>query len=113
MRCKRSVEKPTSSGFAVGSDADLAIWDPDRQVSVRWADLHDNVGYSPYEGRQLTGWPVTVISRGRVVVENGQFDAGKGSGQFLRCESPDAARPLGKAAPEMTKMTGFGDRPLF
>ncbi len=104
---------PRKGTIAVGSDADLAIWDPDRQVTVRWADLHDNVGYSPYEGRQLTGWPVTVISRGRVVVENGQFNADKGSGQFLRCESPDASRPLGKPAPEMMKMTGFGDRPLF
>ena len=51
--------------IAVGSDADLAIWDPDRENTVRWADLHDNVGYSPYEGRRITGWPITVISRGR------------------------------------------------
>ena len=104
---------PRKGTIAVGSDADLAIWDPDRQVTVRWADLHDNVGYSPYEGRQITGWPTTVISRGRVVVENGMLNAEKGSGQFLRCESPDASRPLGKPAPEMIKMAGFGARPLF
>lgn len=104
---------PRKGAIAVGSDADLAIWDPERQVTVRWTDLHDNVGYSPYEGRQITGWPVTVISRGRVVVENGRLDAEQGSGQFLRCESPDASRPLGKPAPEMVKMTGFGARPLF
>jgi dihydropyrimidinase len=54
-----------------------------------------------------------VISRGRVVVENGKLNAEKGSGQFLRCESPDASRPLGRPAPEMTKMTGFGAKPLF
>lgn len=104
---------PRKGTIAVGSDADLAIWDPDRQVKVRWADLHDNVGYSPYEGREITGWPTTVISRGRVVVENGTLNAEKGSGQFLRCESPDASRPLGKPAPEMVKMAGFGAKPLF
>jgi dihydropyrimidinase len=104
---------PRKGTIAVGSDADLAIWDPERRVTVRWADLHDNVGYSPYEGREITGWPVTVISRGRVVVENGKLNAEKGSGQFLRCESPDASRPLGRPAPEMTKMTGFGAKPLF
>jgi dihydropyrimidinase len=104
---------PRKGTIAVGSDADLAIWDPDRQVTVRWADLHDNVGYSPYEGREITGWPTTVISRGRVVVENGKLDAAQGSGQFLRCQSPDSARPLGNPAPEMKKMAGFGARPLF
>ena len=35
--------------------------------------LHDSVGYTPYEGRPVTGWPVTVISRGRVVVEDGRL----------------------------------------
>jgi dihydropyrimidinase len=104
---------PRKGTIAVGSDADLAIWDPDRRATARWADLHDNVGYTPYEGREITGWPVTVISRGRVVVENGKLNAAKGSGQFLRCEQPDSARPLGRAAPEMARMAGFGARPLF
>jgi len=91
----------------------LAIWDDKRDVTVRWTDLHDNVGYSPYEGRRITGWPTTVISRGRVVVENGTLNAEKGSGQFLKCVTPDASRPLGRPAPEITKMASFGARPLF
>jgi dihydropyrimidinase len=104
---------PRKGTIAVGSDADLAIWDDKKDVTVRWTDLHDNVGYTPYEGRRITGWPVTVISRGRVVVENGTLNAEKGSGQFLKCATPDASRPLGRAAPEMTKMASFGARPLF
>jgi dihydropyrimidinase len=104
---------PRKGAIAVGSDADLAIWDDKKDVTVRWTDLHDNVGYSPYEGRRITGWPVTVISRGRVVVENGTLNAEKGSGQFLKCVTPDASRPLGRPAPEMTKMSSFGAKPLF
>ena len=105
---------PKKGVIAVGSDADLAIWDADKYVTVRWKELlHDNVGYSPYEGRQIKGYPVTVISRGRVVVENGKLDAAKGSGQFLRCDSPDSAKPLGESAPELKAMNRFGLKPLF
>jgi dihydropyrimidinase len=59
---------PRKGAIAVGGDADLALWDPRRRVRVTAAMLHDRVGYTPYEGRELTGWPVTVISRGRIVV---------------------------------------------
>ena len=64
---------PRKGTIAVGCDADIAIWDPDREVTVRYDMLHDNVGYTPYEGMQLTGWPETVISRGRVVVRDGDL----------------------------------------
>ena len=46
---------PRKGTIAPGSDADLAIWNPDQVVDIRWADLHDRVGYSPYEGRQIKG----------------------------------------------------------
>jgi dihydropyrimidinase len=67
----------------VGADADIALWDPQRTVQVGTAMLHDNVGYTPYEGRSLRGWPTTVISRGRVVIAGGQLRAAKGSGQYI------------------------------
>jgi dihydropyrimidinase len=105
---------PKKGVIAVGSDADLAIWDADKEVTVRWKELlHDNVGYSPYEGRQIKGYPIVVLSRGRVVVENGKLNADKGSGQFLKCDSPDSAKPLGETAPELKAMSRFGLRPLF
>jgi len=104
---------PRKGTIALGSDADFAIWDADREVTLRWQDLHDNVGYSPYEGRQLKGWPMTVVSRGRVVVENGKLNAGRGSGQFLPCASPDSAKPQGMTAPELQAISRFGLKPLF
>jgi dihydropyrimidinase len=92
---------PRKGTIAVGSDADIAIWDPDRETTVAWDGLHDNVGYTPYEGMKLKGWPVTVLSRGRVVVENGKLAAERGSGNFLPCELSEMARPLARPEPEM------------
>lgn len=104
---------PRKGTIAVGSDADLAIWDPYRDVVVRWENLHDNVGYTPYEGRPIKGWPVAVVSRGRIVVENGKLSAERGSGRFLRCDSPDAARPLGRPTPELLGLNRLRGQPLF
>jgi len=48
---------PKKGTIAVGSDADIAIWDPERETAITAGILHDNVGYTPYEGRRLRGWP--------------------------------------------------------
>ena len=98
---------PRKGTIAVGADADIAIWDPEKKVTIGTAMLHDNVGYTPYEGRTVTGWPVTVLSRGRVVVEDGELNAKRGSGEYLPCAVPDAARPLGRLAPEMNPGRNF------
>ena len=74
--------------IAVGMDADLAIWDADKKTTITAANIHDNVGYTPYEGREITGWPVTVLSRGRVVVDDGKLQAERGSGLFLARKTP-------------------------
>lgn len=74
--------------ISVGADADIAVWDPEREVDVTWNMLHDSAGYTPYEGRRLKGWPTTVVSRGRVVIENNELHAERGSGQFLRRGKP-------------------------
>ena len=103
---------PKKGTIAVGSDADLAIWDPTREVTVSAAMLHDNVGYTPYEGMQLKGWPVTVLSRGRLVVDDGKLIAARGSGNFLPCALSDAARPLGRATPEQAFAAERGGQAL-
>src|SRR5437870_3790358 len=92
---------PKKGTIAVGSDADIAIWDPACEVTVATAMLHDNVGYTPYEGRHIHGWPVTMLSRGRIVVDDGKLVAERGSGNFLPCTLSDYARPLGRATPEL------------
>lgn len=103
---------PRKGTIAIGADADLAIWDPDREVVVTSAMLHDNVGYTPYEGRRLTGWPVTVLSRGRIVVEEGRLLVERGSGRFLPCAQPEAARPLGRAVPELALVARLAAPPV-
>jgi dihydropyrimidinase len=69
--------------IAVGADADLAIWEPEKRVTLTAAMMKDNVGYTPYEGMTVTGWPTTVISRGRVAVEGGELKVARGSGEFV------------------------------
>jgi dihydropyrimidinase len=92
---------PRKGTIAVGSDADLAIWDPERETEITAGMLHDNVGYTPYEGRKLRGWPVTVLNRGRIVVDDGKLAAPRGSGAFLPCALSEAAKPLGESVPEL------------
>jgi dihydropyrimidinase len=92
----------------IGADADIAIWDPNRKVTISAALMHDLAGYSPYEGRTVTGWPVTVLSRGRVVVDAGSLHAAPGSGRFLARDAGAAAEPTGRRGPEFDPEQNFG-----
>ncbi|EJN02666.1 dihydropyrimidinase [Herbaspirillum sp. YR522] len=84
---------PRKGTIAIGSDADIAIWDPHKQVTIRNDMLHHDVDYTPYEGMQVTGWPVITLSRGEIVCSDGQACGAVGRGQFLACGLPDPARP--------------------
>ena len=84
---------PRKGTIAVGSHADIAIWDANIEVEITNDILHHNVDYTPYEGMRVRGWPETVLSRGEVVVQNGQFIGEEGRGDFLKCDSPEPARP--------------------
>ena len=99
---------PRKGGIVIGADADIAIWDPKRKVTIGAALMHDLTGYSPYEGRTVTGWPVTVLSRGRVVVEDATLRVAPGSGRFLAREAGAAAVPTGRRGPEFDPTQNFG-----
>jgi dihydropyrimidinase len=75
---------PRKGTIAVGSDADIVIFNPDAEQTISAATHHMNVDYSAYEGRKLKGAVETVLSRGRVVVEGGEFKGKAGDGQFLK-----------------------------
>ena len=75
---------PRKGTIAPGSDADIVIFDPNRTVTLAAKTLHMKVDYNPYEGRRVTGAADTVLSRGRVVIENGQFAGRAGQGSFLK-----------------------------
>ncbi len=79
---------PRKGTIAVGTDADLVIWDKDREVVITNDLLHHNCDYTPYEGLQVRGWPAVVMSRGEVVVEEGKLQVEPGRGEFLRCGPP-------------------------
>lgn len=83
---------PRKGTVAVGSDADLVVWDTEREVTITNARLHHAVDYTPYEGMKVRGWPATTLSRGEVVWDDGAFRGRPGHGRFLRCDIPDVAR---------------------
>jgi dihydropyrimidinase len=75
---------PRKGTIAVGSDADIVIFDPQAEQVLGVKTLHMRVDYNPYEGRRVKGTPSTVISNGEVIVENGVFVGRKGAGRFVK-----------------------------
>ena len=75
---------PRKGTIAPGSDADVVIFDPNRTMRLSASTHHMKVDYNPYEGREVTGVTDTVISRGRVIVDNGRFTGRAGAGAFLK-----------------------------
>jgi dihydropyrimidinase len=96
---------PKKGALAVGSDADIAIWNAGKTVQLSAAMLHDRAEYTPYEGRVLKGWAETVLSRGRVVVRDGNLHVAPGSGRFLPRVAGEAAQPLGRPSAEFAYAT--------
>jgi dihydropyrimidinase len=90
---------PKKGTIAVGADADIAIWDPERRVTISQSLLHHGSDYTPYEGLEVTGWPVTTLVRGVTVVRDGALVAAGKTGQHVaRNRSPyvTLARNIGR-----------------
>src|SRR5690606_4583457 len=87
---------PQKGTIAVGADADIGIWDPNRKVTIRNEILHHQVDYTPFEGMEVTGWPVMTLSRGKLVWDDGEVLAEPGHGRFLARGPYDYIRPRGR-----------------
>lgn len=86
---------PRKGTLAVGSDADVAIWDPEKEVTISQEIMHHDCDYTPYEGITVRGWPETTVLRGRTVVRDGKLVGEKGYGAYLSRDRPPAAATLG------------------
>jgi len=87
---------PKKGTVAVGSDADLAIWDAEKKVMISNDLLHHAIDYTPYEGMLVTGWPVMTLSRGRPVCVEGEIVGTPGQGRFLARGPYDYIAPAGR-----------------
>jgi dihydropyrimidinase len=87
---------PRKGTIAVGADADIAIWDPERKVTISQDILHQGSDYTPYEGIDITGWPMTTIVRGRVVVDDGKLTGDMAHGQHLARDRSPHTVPRGR-----------------
>lgn len=87
---------PQKGTIAVGADADIAIWDPNRKVTITNAMLHHQVDYTIFEGLEVIGWPVVTLSRGEIICEDGQIKGKPGRGRFLARGPYEEIKPLGR-----------------
>src|SRR5665213_4256088 len=81
---KLFVLYPRKGTIAVGSDADIVVFDPNAEEVISVKTHHMRVDYSMFEGKRVKGVTKTVLSRGRVIIENGNFVGKAGAGEFLR-----------------------------
>jgi len=87
-RAGRYGLEPRKGAIMVGADADLALWDPGLTKPIRQRDLHHGTDYTPWEGFEVTGWPVRTVLRGRTTMRDGA-PIGAPSGQHLSRHLPE------------------------
>jgi dihydropyrimidinase len=75
---------PRKGTIAVGSDADIVVFDPKKKQTLSVKTLHMRVDYNPYEGTVVEGAPSVVISQGKVIIESEKFVGKKGAGRFIK-----------------------------
>lgn len=80
----RLVGLEKKGNIAPGYDADLVIFDPEQRVRLSTDTLHEQVGWTPYDGLEIVGWPRATLSRGEVIVQDGEFHASPGRGRYIQ-----------------------------
>jgi dihydropyrimidinase len=88
---------PRKGTIAIGADADLVVWE-ERSFTLRNAQLHHAVDYTPYEGMALSAWPGLTLVGGDVVWDGRDFHPRAGRGRFLKCGPPSLRARGGDAA---------------
>lgn len=89
---------PKKGTIAVGSDADIAVWDPLRTMTISQSLMHGGSDYTPYEGIEVTGWPVSTMVRGQFVVRDGKLVGKENSGAYVTRGKSELAKPAGTGA---------------
>lgn len=77
---------PQKGSLTIGSDADVVIYDPKKNFVVSAENMHSKVDYTIWEGKQMSGCPIMVFSRGRLVYKEGSFVGSPGWGNFIKCD---------------------------
>jgi dihydropyrimidinase len=75
---------PRKGTIAVGSDADIVLWDPNRKTTLSQERMHHGADYTPYEGFEVVGWPILTMVRGRVITRDGETIGAPGDGEYIR-----------------------------
>jgi dihydropyrimidinase len=90
---------PRKGTIAPGSDADIVVWDPEKELTLSASTHHSNVNYNLFEGTRVTGAPAAVLVRGQVIVENDDLVGQPGMGQFVkRAKFGEELLPTGREA---------------
>jgi dihydropyrimidinase len=90
---------PRKGTIGIGSDADIAVWDPNREMTITQELMHHGADYTPYEGIAVTGWPISTMVRGRFVTRDGELVGHEGDGEYVqRARSPFASAPAAETS---------------
>jgi dihydropyrimidinase len=75
---------PEKGSLEVGTDADLVIFDPKKEIIISNSQQHTSAGYTPFDGFKVKGYPITTILRGKIIVNDNKFYGERGGGKFLK-----------------------------